>query len=137
MDNLVDGDRSEGNNCIGSGLLVHDLDKELGLACKRDAKGLVPSRGLAGILVDKGLLERLWVVEIESELEVGVLLAERLQHDWSAGQFRVLFLQRMRCCRVRDKGLFDSAAYLDIQQVLGAVGDDDEGGTLAWLGNHF
>lgn len=78
MDDLVEGDGGEGNDGIGSVLLVHDLDEEVLLAVKRDIERLVPDRVLAGILVDEGLLEGLGVLEVEGEAEVGVLLAKGL-----------------------------------------------------------
>lgn len=79
VDDLVDGDGRKGNDSIGSGLLVHDLDVELGLALQREVEGLVPDGVLAGVLVDKSLLERLYIVEVERELDIGILLAKGLE----------------------------------------------------------
>lgn len=78
MDDLVDRDGGKGNDGVGSGLLIHDLDEEVLLAVERDVEGLVPDGVLASILVDEGLLEGLGVLEIEGEAQVGVLLAKGL-----------------------------------------------------------
>lgn len=78
MDDLVDGDGGKGNDGVGGGLLIHDLDKELWLAGEGEGERLVPGGGLAGILVDVSLLERFGVLEVGRELNIGVLLADGL-----------------------------------------------------------
>lgn len=72
----IDGGKTD--NSISGGLLVHDLEEELGLAVEGHVESLVPDRGLATVLVNKSLLDRLGVVDIEGELEVRVLLADGL-----------------------------------------------------------
>lgn len=85
VDDLAQVDGGKTDHGIGSSLLVHDLEEEFGLTIQGNSEGLVPDRVLAGILVDKSLLERLGVGDVERELKVGVLLADSLR------------LRRFRC----------------------------------------
>lgn len=78
VDDLVDGDGGKGDDGVGGGLLVHNLDIELGFAGENKREGLVPGGGLARILVDKSLLERFGVVEVGREPNIGILLADGL-----------------------------------------------------------
>lgn len=78
VEDLAQIDGCKTDNSISGGLLVHDLEEELGLAVEGHVESLVPDRVLATVLVNESLLDRLGVADIEGELEVRVLLADGL-----------------------------------------------------------
>lgn len=80
LHDLVQGDGGKGNGGINGGLIVENFDVELvvlGLEVLQ-GQGLVPDGVLSSVLVDKGLLERLVVLEVEGDASVGIVLSETL-----------------------------------------------------------
>ena len=87
MDDLVERDGCKGDDGVGGVFFIHDLDEEVLLAIEGGVEGLIPDGVLAGVLVDESLLERLGVLEVESEAEVRVLLAKGLL-EWKDAEGR-------------------------------------------------
>jgi len=78
-EDLVEGNGGEGNGLISGGLLVEDLDVELGLSLgvkALDGEGLVPGDLLAGIVDGLGLDEL--SLEVQANAGIGIVLAEAL-----------------------------------------------------------
>src|SRR5690554_3100552 len=78
VDDLVDGDGEEADGGVNSSLFVHDLNIEIGFTIERDLKRLIPGGVFASVLVSVGLLEGFWVCQVEAELEIRILLANKL-----------------------------------------------------------